>query len=187
MRTAGHETQESIRVQTYDESCEVLDRATLCPLPIVCSLIADRRLIIESHLAPTHRSCPHVWLQFADVVVSVARKMVAALWPALFDAVGPPGDLAAGLLRAGRPVTAACCLLIVDRLQGAPGAHALALETIQVCMPPLGSHPLPSSSALLYVCCASPPLPAPEARFAPAERSCLPPPSLRSRYRLCKQ
>ena len=36
----------------------------------------------------------HIFLavvQFADVVVSVARKMDASLWPALFAAVGPPG------------------------------------------------------------------------------------------------
>lgn len=70
-------------------------------------------------------------LQFADVVVSVARKMDAALWPALFDATGPPDALAEGLLEAGQPVSAACCLLIVDRLQGAPRAQALALRTIQ--------------------------------------------------------
>lgn len=70
--------------------------------------------------------------QYADVVVSVARKMDAALWPALFDAVGPPDRLAEGLLAAGQPVSAACCLLIVDRLQGAATAQALALRTIQV-------------------------------------------------------
>ena len=66
------------------------------------------------------------------MVVSVARKMDAALWPALFDAVGPPDALAEGLLAGGQPVSAACCLLIVDRLQGAPTAQALALRNIQV-------------------------------------------------------
>jgi RIC1 len=66
------------------------------------------------------------------VAVSVARKMDAALWPALFDAVGPPDALAEGLLAAGQPVSAACCLLIVDRLQGAAKAQALALRNIQV-------------------------------------------------------
>ena len=71
----------------------------------------------------------------------MARKMDAALWPALFDAVGPPDALAEGLLAAGQPVSAACCLLIVDRLQGAPKAQALALRNIQVhVLYPFGSH-----------------------------------------------
>jgi hypothetical protein len=37
----------------------------------------------------------------AEVIVSVARKTDAALWPALFDAVGPPAALCDGLMKGG--------------------------------------------------------------------------------------
>jgi RIC1 len=90
-------------------------------------------------------------LQYADVVVSVARKMDAALWPALFDAVGPPDALAEGLLAGGQPVSAACCLLIVDRLQGAPTAQALALRNIQVPPPPAPAESLEGMSPMALV------------------------------------
>ncbi len=69
--------------------------------------------------------------QFADVVVSVARKTDASLWPALFTAVGSPSVLLEGLLEAGALRSAACFLLVVDRLEGAPAAHALALRLIR--------------------------------------------------------
>ena len=52
---------------------------------------------------------------FAEVVVSVARKTDAALWPPLFDAVGSPSSLLEGLLDAGELPSAACFLLVIDR------------------------------------------------------------------------
>ncbi|KAL0053131.1 hypothetical protein WJX82_001373 [Trebouxia sp. C0006] len=68
---------------------------------------------------------------FRDIVVSVARKTDAQMWPALFAAVGSPGALLEALLDVGALQSAACCLLIVDRIQGAQEAHGLALRLIQ--------------------------------------------------------
>jgi RIC1 len=76
-------------------------------------------------------ACPPA-VQFADVVVSVARKTDAAMWPALFAAVGSPAAVVEGLLGAGALQSAACCLLVVDRLEGATPAHALALRLVRV-------------------------------------------------------
>ena len=70
--------------------------------------------------------------QFADVVVSVARKMDAALWPALFCAVGSPGALLESLASRGALASAACCLLLVDRLEGRATAHRLTLSLLKV-------------------------------------------------------
>lgn len=50
--------------------------------------------------------------QFADVVVSVARKTDASLWPALFTAIGSPGALLEHLLDTGALKSAACFLLV---------------------------------------------------------------------------
>ncbi len=73
--------------------------------------------------------------QFRDIVVSVARKTDAAMWPALFAAVGAPSALLEGLLGAGALASAACCLLIVDRIEGPEPAHALALRLIRARRP----------------------------------------------------
>lgn len=67
----------------------------------------------------------------AEIVVSVARKTDAQLWPALFAAAGSPAALCEGLLSSGALQTAACCLLIVDRIEGAGKAHGLALRLIR--------------------------------------------------------
>lgn len=69
---------------------------------------------------------------FRDIVVSVARKTDAQMWPALFAAVGSPGNLLEALLDVGALQSAACCLVIVDRIQGAEEAHGLALRLIKV-------------------------------------------------------
>lgn len=68
-------------------------------------------------------------------MVSVARKTDAAMWPALFAAVGAPSALLEGLLGAGALASAACCLLIVDRIEGPAPAHALALRLIRARRP----------------------------------------------------
>ncbi len=71
-------------------------------------------------------------LQFQDIVVSVARKTDAQMWPALFAAVGKPSKLLDELLDAGQLTSAACCLLLVDRIQGAQQAHMIAIVLIKV-------------------------------------------------------
>ena len=76
-------------------------------------------------------------MQFPEIVVSVARKTDAALWPALFAAVGSPGRLCQGLMQADklqargrrlacvgrmmRCVRAACCCRLLDALRAHPG------------------------------------------------------------------
>ncbi len=71
-------------------------------------------------------------LQYQDIVVSVARKTDAAMWPALFLAVGVPSELLDSLVDAGALASAACCLLIVDRIEGSATAHSSALRLIKV-------------------------------------------------------
>lgn len=76
------------------------------------------------------------WLtQSQDIVVSVARKTDAAMWPALFLAVGVPSELLNNLVDAGALASAACCLLIVDRIEGSAIAHSSALRLIRVSAP----------------------------------------------------
>ena len=75
---------------------------------------------------------PSRLMQFQDIVVSVARKTDAAMWPALFLAVGVPSELLNNLVDAGALASAACCLLIVDRIEGSAAAHASALRLIKV-------------------------------------------------------
>jgi hypothetical protein len=78
--------------------------------------------------------------------------MDAALWPALFAAVGSPAQLTRGLLAAGRPVSAACCLLIVEHVEGTAIAQELSLLTIQVTLlwefPPRESNPIKSQKKI---------------------------------------
>ncbi|KAK9831279.1 hypothetical protein WJX74_010194 [Apatococcus lobatus] len=69
--------------------------------------------------------------QYREVVVSVARKTDASMWPALFAAAGDPGELLKGLSQQGALQSAACSLLIVDRLQGPDIAQSLALQLLQ--------------------------------------------------------
>ena len=85
---------------------------------------------------------------FRDIVVSVARKTDAQMWPALFAAVGSPGGLLEAMLDVGALQSAACCLLIVDRIQGVQEAHGLALRLIQVCF--VLKEPSSFISSMLY-------------------------------------
>lgn len=64
--------------------------------------------------------------------MSVARKTDAQMWPALFAAVGLPSAVLEGLLEGGALQSAACCLLIVHRLQGPAAAAQLAIRVIKV-------------------------------------------------------
>ncbi|PRW44970.1 RAB6A-GEF complex partner 1-like isoform A [Chlorella sorokiniana] len=72
--------------------------------------------------------------QFPEIVVSVARKTDAALWPALFAAVGSPLRLCQGLMRADQLQSAACCLVIVERIEGGALAQQAALQLMQAAL-----------------------------------------------------
>ena len=68
----------------------------------------------------------------ADVVVSVSRKTDASLWPALFSAIGSPAALLEHLMdQLGALQSAACSLVVVDRLEGPNLAHGLALRLVR--------------------------------------------------------
>ena len=73
-------------------------------------------------------------LHHADVVVSVARKTDATLWPPLFTAVGPPSDLLESLLATGALGSAACFLLVIDRLQGTQVAHEQSVRLVDLAL-----------------------------------------------------
>jgi hypothetical protein len=72
--------------------------------------------------------------QAAEIVVSVARKTDAALWPALFAAAGAPSALADGLAAAGALRAAACALVIVEHAEGGAAAQALALRLVRAAL-----------------------------------------------------
>lgn len=61
-------------------------------------------LMLAPHASPLRTTFPLLATsnipQFPEIVVSVARKTDAALWPALFAAVGSPLRLCQGLMRA---------------------------------------------------------------------------------------
>jgi hypothetical protein len=57
--------------------------------------------------------------EYAEVVVSVARKTDSAEWPELFRFAGDPSLLQANALADGQLRTAACYLLVVDKLVSA--------------------------------------------------------------------
>ena len=92
-------------------------------------------------------------VQYREVVVSVARKTDASMWPALFAAAGDPGELLKGLAHQGALQSAACSLLIVDRLQGPDMAQSLALQLLQACSPRLVTFPVPLESSYLTLFC----------------------------------
>lgn len=91
----------------------------------------------NTHAGPLLQAAAQLVRQFPqnrDVVVSVARKTDAQMWPALFAAVGVPSSMLDSLLEAGMLQSAACCLLIVDRIEGPQAAHGRALQLIQAAL-----------------------------------------------------
>lgn len=78
-----------------------VDRHIL-PVPVTSLLSAAVDLVLS-------------FTQCLDVVVSVARKTDASLWPALFSAVGSPAAITELLLETGALSSAACFLIVVDR------------------------------------------------------------------------
>lgn len=63
---------------------------------------------------------------FPECVLAVARKTDAQLWPALFNAAGPPSRLMEDLLEMGALASAACFLLVIDRWASSRGhSHLL--------------------------------------------------------------
>ncbi|KAF5828400.1 RIC1-domain-containing protein [Dunaliella salina] len=71
---------------------------------------------------------------FSECVLAVARKTDAQLWPALFSAVGPPSALMEDLLEMGALASAACFLLVIDRVEGASIAHAHGLRLVRLAL-----------------------------------------------------
>ncbi|WPT12892.1 RAB6A-GEF complex partner protein 1 [Picochlorum sp. SENEW3] len=69
--------------------------------------------------------------QSAELVVSVARKTEAELWPPLFQASGSPITLSENLLRDGALENAACCLLIINEVFGQSEASSMALKILK--------------------------------------------------------
>jgi len=57
--------------------------------------------------------------QFLDIVVSVARKTDGSRWPALFEAVGGPSDLFEACFERQQYRSAACYILVIEKLDGA--------------------------------------------------------------------
>lgn len=82
-------------------------KANPATLPVLISPLLSRAAELI-RLFPAHE----------DVVMSVARKTDASLWPALFTAVGSPGALLQSLLRSLALEAAACFLIVVDSLEG---------------------------------------------------------------------
>ena len=128
-----------IAVGVPDELLSNIENAGAPASAAYCLLIADR---IEGSAtgAVLHKQKSSAeavaWLmQSQDIVVSVARKTDAAMWPALFLAVGVPSELLNNLVDAGALASAACCLLIVDRIEGSAIAHSSALRLIKVRAP----------------------------------------------------
>jgi hypothetical protein len=80
--------------------------------------------------------------EFPDVVVSVARKTDEKEWRALFAATGSPSALFEACLDTGRLRTAACYLLIIDKLEGAAAGQDAALRLLQASMDGGAEYPL---------------------------------------------
>ena len=72
--------------------------------------------------------------EFPDVVVSVARKTDEKEWRALFGAAGSPSALFSACLQAGRLRTAACYLLVIDKLEGSKAGQERALGLLQAAL-----------------------------------------------------
>ena len=69
-----------------------------------------------------------------DVVVSVARKTDSVQWPALFALAGDPAALCDEALARGQLRTAACYLLVVDKLAGAEAGAAAAAKLLRAAL-----------------------------------------------------
>ena len=69
--------------------------------------------------------------QSAELVVSVARKTEAELWPPLFQASGSPVTLCENLLQYGALEHAACCLLIINEVFSQSEASSMALKILK--------------------------------------------------------
>jgi hypothetical protein len=72
--------------------------------------------------------------QFPQLVVSVARKVEADLWPVLFEAAGPPVSLCENLILEGALDHASYFLLIVYELAGPSEASRLAMKTLKLAL-----------------------------------------------------
>ena len=87
----------------------------------------------ERALADAVRLCRE-FPEYPDVVVSVARKTDSREWPALFKHAGDPALLQANALAAGQLRTAACYLLVVDKLVSADVGAKAAGEVLRAAL-----------------------------------------------------
>ena len=94
------------------------------------SLSPSLRLLSEVASLLTHHPLAR------DVVVSVARKTDASMWPRLFAAAGRPSLLASAAISDRSLDAAAACLLLVDRVEGSDAAHALAIRLLAAVLAP---------------------------------------------------
>ena len=69
--------------------------------------------------------------QFSQLVVSVARKVDASMWPLLFDAAGSPANLCESSIHNGELDHAAAYLLIIHDVMGATEAARLTIKTLK--------------------------------------------------------
>ncbi len=69
--------------------------------------------------------------QFSQLVVTVARKVDASMWPMLFDAAGSPAKLCESSIHNGELDHAAAYLLIVHDVLGATEACRLTIKTLK--------------------------------------------------------
>ena len=69
--------------------------------------------------------------QFSQLVVSVARKVDASMWPLLFDAAGSPARLCESSIHNGELDHAAAYLLIIHDVMGATEASRLTIKTLK--------------------------------------------------------
>jgi hypothetical protein len=69
--------------------------------------------------------------QFSQLVVSVARKVDASMWPLLFDAAGSPANLCESSIHNGELDHAAAYLLIIHDVLGATEASRLTIKTLK--------------------------------------------------------
>ena len=76
----------------------------------------------------------HHFPQYPQITVSVARKTDAELWPPLFAAMGAPSEICERLYKTADLRNAACCLLIVDQVEGVERSQELGLALLHAAM-----------------------------------------------------
>lgn len=118
----------------------------ICLLNWLCQDVNDPKGSLLSLATSLVKEFP----QYPDVVVSVARKTESQMWPLLFDTVGRPSEILDVLLKEGEhrlmslcnltieapgaSHSAACLLVVIDKMEGGVLARALALQVLQIAL-----------------------------------------------------